>query len=660
MSKQKRQYGTWSSPISSRSAAAGLRLNDVQWDTTSSTLVWSENRGAQGVLMAQYGNDAPRDLTGEEMSVRGRVGYGGGEFTVANGVVYFAGNGGRLYKVPLSGGSPRPITPGFGYAASPQVSPDGKWIVYVYTYEHHDGLALVDVEGKMWSRKLASGTDFTMQPTWHPDGTHLAYIVWNHPQMPWDGTELRLATLKTDHESIPAIESSDVIVGDTETAIFQPSFSPDGRYLAYISSETGYGQLYLYNLNDKTHTALTNAQAEHGKPAWVQGGRVYGWAGDSKRLYFLRNEQGIISLWQYHLSKKEEHRICALDDYTSLDQIAVAPLFEGVALIGSASRIPSRVLSYIPAEAEFPREIFAGMPGVERPSINVLVEEDNMPEPGVRIHRRAALENIPQAQLSEVHPVEWTGHDNETVYGLYYGPISERFDSNGAPPLIVMIHGGPTSQKTAVYDSETQFYATRGFAVLHVNYRGSTGYGKAYMNKLRSNWGVYDVEDAVSGANYLVEKGLADPARLVILGGSAGGFTVLYALVTKPGYFKAGVCRYGISNQFMLVQDTHKFEERYSDTLLGTLPDAADLYRERSPLFHADKIVDPVIIFQGADDPVVPKNQSDLIVGRLREQRVPHEYHVYEGEGHGFRKPHTLEHYYTSVVKFLTQYVIYG
>jgi dipeptidyl aminopeptidase/acylaminoacyl peptidase len=205
-----------------------------------------------------------------------------------------------------------------------------------------------------------------------------------------------------------------------------------------------------------------------------------------------------------------------------------------------------------------------------------------------------------------------------------------------------------------------QFYATRGYAVLQVNHRGSTGYGKAYKDKHRRAWGYYDVEDAASGASHLAGHGLADPTKLVILGGSAGGYTVLQSLVSKPGFYKAGVCLYGISNQFTLVSEAEfKFEERYSETLLGTLPEDAALYRERSPLFHADKIVDPVIIFQGDEDNVVPKSQSDSIVAALRERGVPHEYHVFPGEGHGFRKPETIEAYLKATLKFLERYVVY-
>jgi dipeptidyl aminopeptidase/acylaminoacyl peptidase len=210
------------------------------------------------------------------------------------------------------------------------------------------------------------------------------------------------------------------------------------------------------------------------------------------------------------------------------------------------------------------------------------------------------------------------------------------------------------------YSGAAQFFASRGFAVLDVNYRGSTGYGKAYMNKLLASWGVYDVEDSASGAAHLAKEGLADPTKFVILGGSAGGFTVLQSLIDKQKFYKAGVCLFGVSNQFLLAMETHKFEERYLDSLLGPLPQASDLYRERSPYFHANKIIDPIIVFQGEDDEVVPRNQSDSIVASLRARNVPHEYHVYAGEGHGWRKPETIEDYYTKVVKFLQQYVVFG
>jgi dipeptidyl aminopeptidase/acylaminoacyl peptidase len=224
----------------------------------------------------------------------------------------------------------------------------------------------------------------------------------------------------------------------------------------------------------------------------------------------------------------------------------------------------------------------------------------------------------------------------------------------------VLIHGGPTGQRGASFDSQAQFFASRGWGVLQVNYRGSAGYGRVYREKLKGNWGIYDVQDAVSGARYMVEDGQVDGDKLVIMGGSAGGFTVLKALEDYPGTFKAGICLYGVANQFTLVADTHKFEERYSDSLLGALPEAAEVYRERSPIFFANKIQDPIAVFQGEDDKVVPRNQSDQIVAALVRNGVPHEYHLYPGEGHGFRKTETIEMFYTAVEKFLKQYVIFG
>lgn len=648
MAKQSRQFGTWTSPLSPKSLAGGMRLNDVQWD--GDTLVWLEGRGAQGVLVAQRGSEAPRDLT-SDLSVRAYVGYGGGDFTVSGGCAYFASAEGRLYRLSLEGGSARPITPAFGAAASPRVSPDGRWLVFVHSYERIDGLAVVDSEGKQWARKLAFGTDFVMQPAWHPQGTHVAYIAWNHPQMPWDGTELRLITLDNDGD-LPRAASIETLTGNTTTAIFQPEFSPDGRYLSYISDATGLGQLYLYDLQTHTHTALTDARAEHLIPAWVQGLRTYGWTGDSRAIYHLRNDQGFFSLWRCEIASRKSQRVTALDEYTMMNQPAVAQKREAVAVIGSASTIPPRIVTHELESGDVPMTVTPP----ETPSIQVVVPDSN----GTRIRRRSTTESLTRDQLAQAQAVTWTGHDGESVHGLYYAPTSDRFEGTGTPPLIVHVHGGPTSQDTARYSSEVQFYTSRGFAVLQPNHRGSTGYGKAYMNKLIGNWGVYDVEDSASGAASLAAKGLADPKKLVILGGSAGGYTVLQSLVDKPGFYKAGVCLYGISNQFALVTDTHKFEERYSDSLLGALPEAAERYRSRSPLFHAEKISDPVIIFQGEDDNVVTKIQSDSIVASLKARGVPHEYHVYAGEGHGWRKPETIEHYLNAVVKFLAQYVVYA
>jgi dipeptidyl aminopeptidase/acylaminoacyl peptidase len=611
-------YGTWSSPVTPGMVASVLRLNDVQWD--GDTLLWHENRGSQGVLMLQQGSDAPRELSGD-LSVKGRVGYGGGEFHALDGLVVFTANG-RLYRQSLSGGNARPITPAFGAAASPRISPHQQWVAFVHSYEGVDSLALVDIEGKQWPRKLIQDSDFVMHPVWHPDSRHLAYISWNHPNMPWDGTELHLLTLDDRMEIIDNRQ----IVGDQNTAIFQPEFSPDGKVLSYISDATGYGQIYLYELASGSHTQITTAQAEHGTAAWVQGLRTTAWSGD--RLCYLRSERSVTSLWNYALDTGEHQAVEALNaHYTYFYQLTLSPSSDTIGVIASSSTVPTRVISCHPSR-------------------------------GARIHRRVTSESLPSSAYASTQSIQWTGQDGETVYGLYYPPTSERFEGSGAPPLIVYVHGGPTSQAQSRYEPELQFFATRGFAVLAVNHRGSTGYGREYAQKLYHHWGDYDVADSASGARYLASQGLADPGKFVIMGGSAGGYTVLQSLVDQPGFYRAGVCRYGISNHFIF--ETHKFEERYTFKLVGDLPEAAALFRQRSPIFHVERICDPVILFQGEDDNVVPRSQSDTMVASLKARGVPHEYHVYPGEGHGFRKPETIEHYLKATLRFLQEHVVFA
>ena len=653
MSKQVRQYGTWPSPISPEMVSASLRLSDVQWDTDGETLVWLEGRGGQSLLVMQRGLDAAYDLTGE-LGVRGRVGYGGGDFTVAHGVAYFAGPDGRIFRQSLAGGLAKPITPAFGAAAAPKVSADGQWLVFVHTDQGVDTLGLVDVQGDVWPAKLASGTDFVMQPAWHPQGKHLAYIAWNHPQMPWDGTELKLITFDYA-DGVPGVISSETLAGNETTAIFQPEFSPDGRYLAYISDETGWGQLYIYDLEKRTHRRLTDTPAEHGTPPWQQGQRMFGWSWDSQRIYFLRNQEAGLSLWVCMVASGQEQPISGLETYTYLGQPAISSRHDSIALLAGSSTIPTRIITHSIADDPLPVTL---TPTADTPTVSVLVDEaDN---DGERIYRRSGGERLLAEQLATAEPISWTGHDGETVYGLYYPPTNPDFEGIGLPPLIVDVHGGPSGQSLRSYRAGFQFFTSRGFAVLDVNYRGSTGYGKAYMNKLRENWGIYDVQDCASGAAYLADAGRVDRDKLVIMGGSAGGFTVLQSLIEKPGFYKAGICMYGVANQFLLAMETHKFEERYSDSLLGPLPQAAQAYRERSPYFQADKIKDPIAVFQGEDDQVVLRNQSDDIVATLRRSGVPHEYHVYAGEGHGWRKPETIQAFYKSVLKFLMQHVLYA
>ena len=623
-------FGLWPSPITSKDLAAALRLSEPCWDTDGRTLAWLEGRSDRGVVVVREAADgSTRDLTPADISVRAMVGYGGGDFTLSHGVCYFVGQvDQRIYRQPLGGGKPRAITPPFGAASSPSVSPDGRWLVYVHTADGADCLAIVDTEGGQWPVRLADGADFYMQPAWSTDCRRLAWVEWDQPNMPWDGTRLLVANLETEGAGLPRAVASDVKAGGPEVSIFQPEFTHDGAGLLYISDEAGIGHLYRRDLGTGQVSRLTGGDGDFGAPAWNMGMRRYCQLRGG--IVAIRNTEGFEQLVTIP-DRDEPAPGAELPAYAAFGAPAGHPASDALAVVASAGTQPPRVLL---------TDAFAGRATV--------------------VCRRSDSELVRESALSAPQPVTWPSFDGEDAHGIYYPPASDRFESGGAPPLITVIHGGPTGQVKAGWDATAQFFATRGYAVLFPNYRGSTGYGRDYMLKLRESWGIYDVKDAQSGAVALANRGLADRSRLVIYGGSAGGYTVLQSLVDIPGFYKAAICLFGVSNQFTLASDTHKFEARYSEQLLGPLPAAAAVYRDRSPIFHADRITDPVALFQGDIDRVVPRAQSDAIAASLRARGVPHEYHVYEGEGHGWRKSETIDRYWTAVERFLREYVLFA
>lgn len=633
-------YGAWPSPLTPERMAVGSRLQDLAWDPSGRTLVWLEGRGAQGVLMAADGDGAARQLTAV-LDVRARVGYGGGDFGVGPGFVVFAA-GGRLYRQPLAGGPARPITPAFGEPAAPAVSPDGRWVAFVHSDGRVDRLAVVDAEGRGWPQVLVEGDDFYMQPCWSPDGTALAYVCWHHPQMPWDGTRLRLARLEWTPGG-PRVAAVEELAGGPAVSVFQPAFSPDGRYLAYAADPDGWWNLYLLDLaSGRSHPLTRDAGAEWALPAWVQGLRNHAWSPGGRYLYGIRRQEGVARLWRLDVVDGRAEPLEGLEDVTALAQPAVAPLDpaapergDRVALLASGSRVPTRV------------RVGEWLPGETRPR-------------RLRDVARSQPEDVSPDFFAPAEPVRWRVADGTTVYGLYFPPTHPEVVGRGRPPALVRVHGGPTSQALPDFRLDVHFFTSRGWAVLDVNYRGSTGYGRAYREAGKGAWGVVDVEDTVAGADFLAATGRADPGRVAILGGSAGGYTVLRALILHPGRFRAGVSLYGVTDLFRLAAETHKFEERYLDSLVGPLPEAAPVYRERSPIFHVDRIQDPVAVFQGEDDTVVPRAQSDLLVESLRRRGVPCVYHVFPGEGHGFRRPETLAAYYRAVEAFLREHVVWA
>lgn len=620
--KQSAPFGTWVSPVTPQSLSLSIRLEDVRWNPDGSALLWVEGRAGKGVLVIREGGDLPRDLT-ETHNVRGGVGYGGGLFSPGKGFAVFAEKDGRLYRVEYAGGSARPVTPGFGASAAPELSPDGRWVLYVHSYEGEDSLALVDSDGRQYPRKLAEGADFYMQPVWSPRGDRMAWVDWNFPNMPWDGTVLRCAKISKDP---PVLEEVTVLAGAADIPVFQPAFSPDGLQLAYVEERGEWDALAVLDLESGKKRVLVS-DTTLAEPAWTQGLRVFGWSGDDKKIFFLKKDKGFSSI---HAIDLETERITQLPSgpYTDLAQISVSPSASSLAYLASSCAIPKRIV--VQQEKRF------------------------------SVQARSSPERLAEEEHSLPEPLSWNSEDGTEVHGLFFPAHNPRYSAKGLPPAVILVHGGPTSLLPAAYSSDTLFFTSRGYACLAVIYRGSAGFGRSYRNALRGRWGDLDVADTVSGAKALVERGLADPSRLVIKGGSAGGYTILNALIRHPGVFRAGICLYGVTNLFTLGDATQKFEKHYLDTMVGRLPDDREKFQAWSPAFHAEKIRDPLAVFQGEEDTVVPPSQSGEIAAALARSGVPHLYRLFPGEGHGWRKPETIVSYYTEVEAFLRRFVLFA
>jgi dipeptidyl aminopeptidase/acylaminoacyl peptidase len=610
--------------------AAGTRLGTPSFDPQTGTVGWLEGRSDRGVIVVQApGTDAPRDLS-DSGSVRAMVGYGGGDFTLSAGAAFFVEQSSqRIVRQSLAAGASNPITPAFGEASTPAVSPDGHWVAYVHSYEGTDAIAIVDSEGAHWPARLASGRDFYMQPAWSPDGSRLAWVEWDHPNMPWDTTGIVVADIAPGDNGLPRVTRTQTVPNEARGSMLNPLFAPDGRSLYFINDPEGWWRVYRFDLASGDIELLTDGSGEYGAPAWVQGERMMALLSDGTLV--VKHHQGGADTLVTIAPDGTSREVAGLDGYASFGNLAASPTDRTIVTVAGSTTIPDRVVTI---------DLDAGA--------------------AVRILARSSSESVPDGALSTAQPVSWETVDGSEAHGIYYAPASEHFTCDGPPPMVVMVHGGPTSEVTMQFDPAAQFLATRGYAVLKVNYRGSTGHGRAYRDALRANWGILDVEDCQTGAEAMAAQGLADRDRLVIMGGSAGGYTVLKSLVDLPGFYRAGVCLFGVSNLFTLASDTHKFEARYLDSLLGPLPEAAAVYRDRSPGFHAEQIVDPIAVFQGDIDRVVPREQSDSIVASLRARGVPHEYHVYEGEGHGWRKRETIEAYYKALDAFLRNYVVFA
>lgn len=616
-----RPYGTWPGWIQPDQFGQALRFKDVQWGGDGRTLIWLESRPDRPALVRQPPLEGLADLTSDLIPSGGLL-YGGGEFTVRGEQVVFATREGRLYLRPLIGGETRPLTPAFGQCASPVISPDGAWAIYVHSDQGRDCLAITSLQEGTWPLQLASGADFYMQPVWHPSGKQVAWVEWSHPSMPWDSSRLILADLDG---TPPRIIRRQRIAGDAHTPVFQPEFSPDGRWLSYILTEEEWDSLVILNLETGDHWKVTSG-CSLAEPAWVEGIRVYGWSPDCGSIAYIRNDSGFSSLWKADLKSGQMEKV-GIEPYTWLSQLSVSPTTGAIACIASASAIPPRI---------------------------VVLEGDKL-----CTIRRSTGEDLPPEAYPTPRAVEWDSPEGESIHGLYFSPAHPEVEGEGLPPAILHLHSGPTSQATSAFSQDAAFFTSRGYAYLSVNYRGSSGYGRTYRQALYGAWGERDVEDAASAAGFLKDQSLADGEKLILKGGSAGGFSALNALIRYPSLFRAAICAYPVTDLFSQLDTGFKFELHYQDALIGPLPEAARLYQERSPLFHADQILSPLALFHGAEDPVVPVTESEQLAAALQRRGVPLLYRVFPGEGHGWRHHSTEVEMYHLLEPFLRKEVIY-
>jgi dipeptidyl aminopeptidase/acylaminoacyl peptidase len=605
-------YGSWKSPITtdlivSETIGIGQIVLDGQ-DT-----YWTESRPSEGgrsVIVHRTPDGHTTDALPAPFNARTRVHeYGGGAFTVSNGVIYFSNFTDRLLYRLMPGSEPQPITTNEDMRYADGVV-DRQWNRIICVREDHtvtereavNTLVSVALDSENDGKVLVSGNDFYSSPQLSPDGLDMAWLTWNHPNMPWDGTELWVGEFQPDG----TLGHCELVAGGPSESIFQPQWSPDG-VLHFVSDRSGWWNLYRWHAGRSEQ--LCPMDAEFGQPQWVFGMSTYG---------FVSPERIICSYVQQGLSQ-----LASLNTTTGKLDLISSPY----------STI--RVLHTAPGRVVFD----GGSPN--EPSSIVQFDANTS---HLEVLRRSIEINIDANYLSIPQLIEFPTGDGLTAYAFFYPPRNRDYfaPADELPPLLVMSHGGPTGLSTNAFDLGVQYWTSRGIAVLDVNYGGSTGYGRKYRQRLEGQWGIVDVNDCVNGAHYLVERGLVDGNRLMITGGSAGGYTTLCALTFRDT-FKAGASHFGVGDLEAFTGDTHKFESRYLERLVGPYPERRDLYRARSPINFTDLLSCPVIFFQGLDDKIVPPSQAELMVETLRTKGVPVAYLPFEGEGHGFRRAENIK-----------------
>jgi dipeptidyl aminopeptidase/acylaminoacyl peptidase len=605
-------YGSWKSPITSDLIVSEtIGLGRIVLD--GEDIYWSEMRPAEDgryVVVRRTPDGQTTDVTPSPFNARTRVHeYGGGAFAVADGTVYFSNFvDQRLYR-QHPGAQPQPIMPeaALRYADGVVDRRRGRMVCVREDHtaagrEAVNTLVSLDLTGDQETRVLVSGNDFYSSPRLSPDGSRMAWLTWNHPNMPWDGTELWVAELQAGG----SLGRTERVAGGVGESIFQPEWSPDG-VLYFVSDRTGWWNLHRWR--DGRVEPLVEMEAEFGEPQWVFGISTYAFE-SAGRILCAYTRQG-------------DWCLASLDTTTRTLEPIETPYSE----IGGLRAGPGWVVFRAGSATEF-----------------ASIVRLDLATGHFEVLRRSSEVVIDTGYLSAPQEIEFPTEHGLTAHAFFYPPQNRDYvgPPGERPPLLVISHGGPTSATSSTLNLSIQYWTSRGIAILDVNYGGSTGYGRAYRQRLGGQWGVVDVDDCVNGARYLVARGEVDGERLAIRGGSAGGYTTLCALTFRD-VFGAGASYFGLSELEVFVGDTHKFESRYLDWLIGPYPECQALYRERSPIHFTDRLSCPVIFFQGLEDKVVPPNQAELMVEALRRKGLPVAYIPFEGEQHGFRRAENIK-----------------
>jgi dipeptidyl aminopeptidase/acylaminoacyl peptidase len=614
-------YGSWKSPILPELIVSGsVSLGQIALD--GEDIFWVEQRpqeGGRNVIVRRSLEGEISDVTPAPFNARTRVHeYGGGTFAVSRSVVYFSNYADqRLYRQD-PGQAPYSITPANQRRYADFAIDEGRGRIVGVIEDHPDpgqepvnAIASLDTRGDGEVQVLAQGNDFYAAPRLSPDGTYLAWLTWNHPNMPWDGCELWVAQVGDDGSLTDAAR----VAGEEGESIFQPQWSPGG-VLYFVSDSTGWWNLYRWQ--DHKVSPVLLMEAEFGKPHWVFGAATYGFQSDDT-IICAYCRQGVWGLGRLAVSAGE---------LTPLD-LSYTEMGRGDLKVSPTGPLP--LSGKVVFEAGSPSE----------PMSLLLLDPDAN---HLEVLRRSTTVPVDPGYLSAPQPLEFPTQNGRGAHAFYYPPRNRDYaaPSGEAPPLLVKTHGGPTGATSTSLDLQLQYWTSRGFAVLDVNYGGSTGYGREYRQRLEGNWGVVDVDDCISGALYLVNQGLANPQRLAIAGGSAGGYTTL-AVLTFRDVFQAGASYYGVSDLEALARDTHKFESRYLDRLVGPYPQRRDLYHQRSPINFTHQLTCALILFQGLEDKIVPPSQAEQMYEAVRRKGLPTAYLAFAGEQHGFRDARNIQ-----------------